>query len=222
MTRSFTEPIELNLNGLQQTLAAQAADMVQRQEASKVSRKALADQTKDFRKLPEEEKLASVKGLLKAYQGEIDTLSTRARHAETAYVSVFRMCSDVTDPLSVLRTAMTSLAGLTRAVRCHDEEKRVWHADRASIVVERDTLREKLAAVELQVCVLPRRLLSDSSCAKRWMRDRSGTGHATKRSLRVSDLPTNASVKLCSLNSPRPKIKSPHCARRFRPTTNIY
>ncbi|KAF8829096.1 hypothetical protein HHX47_DHR3000686 [Lentinula edodes] len=57
---------EINLSELQKTLDSQGIEIVDNQKDSFVGRKALADKTKNFKKLPDENKLGAFKGLLKA------------------------------------------------------------------------------------------------------------------------------------------------------------
>jgi len=54
-----------------------------------------------FRKLPEEEKLTGFGTLLKSYQGEIDTLTKRAKAAEAAFITAYKAVHDVPDPAPV-------------------------------------------------------------------------------------------------------------------------
>ncbi|KAG5720585.1 hypothetical protein E4T56_gene15099, partial [Termitomyces sp. T112] len=56
---------DINLTELQKTLDAQGIELVDNQKESVVGRKALADKTKEFKKLPEVEKPNTFKGLLK-------------------------------------------------------------------------------------------------------------------------------------------------------------
>jgi len=60
----------------------------------------------DFKKLPDEKRLTSVGSLLKSYQEEIDCLTRRAKYAEAAFLSVYRLFYEVPDPVPALVLAM--------------------------------------------------------------------------------------------------------------------
>ncbi|KAI0268768.1 CASP C terminal-domain-containing protein [Gloeopeniophorella convolvens] len=96
----------INLLELQKTLDAQGIEVVENQRESVVGRKALADKTKDFRKIPDEEKANAFKGLLKSYQTEIDNLTKRSKAAENAFLSVYKVLADAPDPYPFLEAAV--------------------------------------------------------------------------------------------------------------------
>jgi homeobox protein cut-like len=56
---------EIHLSELQKTLDAQGIEIVENQKESVVGRKNLSDRTKEYKKIPEEEKLNAWKSLLK-------------------------------------------------------------------------------------------------------------------------------------------------------------
>ncbi|KIJ49673.1 hypothetical protein M422DRAFT_246745 [Sphaerobolus stellatus SS14] len=97
---------EVNLTELQKTLEAQGLEVVENQKEGVVGRKALSDRTKDFKKLPDDEKLNAVKGLLKAYQTEIDHLTKRCKTTESAFLSVYKVLADAPDPYPLLEAAV--------------------------------------------------------------------------------------------------------------------
>ncbi|KAH8828571.1 hypothetical protein DL96DRAFT_1188704 [Flagelloscypha sp. PMI_526] len=55
----------INLSELQKTLDEQGVQIVDNQKESVIGRKGLSDKTKEWKKVPDEEKLAGFKGLLK-------------------------------------------------------------------------------------------------------------------------------------------------------------
>eukprot|EP00960_Hanusia_phi_P044864 756872-Hanusia_phi.AAC.3 len=91
------------------------------QESSTTSRKALAESTKNFRKLPDEEKLAAWGPLLKSYQTEIDSLTKRCKAAELAFINVFKALRDVPDPTSMLRTLCEELENMIALKTAYDK-----------------------------------------------------------------------------------------------------
>ena len=72
--------------------------LVQTQTEGLISRKRLAEQTREFRKLPDEARGDAVKPLLKAYQAEIDALTTRAKRAENVFLGVADRLKGAPDP----------------------------------------------------------------------------------------------------------------------------
>ncbi|EQC34730.1 hypothetical protein SDRG_07544 [Saprolegnia diclina VS20] len=92
-------------------LDAQGGSMQEQKEASLKSRKALAEHTKRFRKLASEpEKAASLPGLLKAYQEEIDTLTKRAKFSDNAFFTLYKALYEAPDPVPALEAALEASA----------------------------------------------------------------------------------------------------------------
>ncbi|KAM5530766.1 hypothetical protein V8D89_015573 [Ganoderma adspersum] len=97
---------DINLSELQKTLDAQGIEVVENLKESVVGRKALADRTKEFKKSPDEQKLTAIKGLLKAYQTEIDNLTKRSKTAENSFLSVYKVLAEAPDPYPLLEAAV--------------------------------------------------------------------------------------------------------------------
>ncbi|KZT72124.1 hypothetical protein DAEQUDRAFT_723291 [Daedalea quercina L-15889] len=106
---------DINLSDLQKTLDAQGIELVENQKESVVGRKALADRTKDFKKIPDEEKLSEFKGLLKAYQTEIDSLTKRSKTAENAFLNVYKVLAEAPDPYPLLEAAVDQAVKVAEA-----------------------------------------------------------------------------------------------------------
>lgn len=66
------------------------------------SRQQLAEMTKNFRKLGDTDKLEQLKSVIRAYQEEIDHLTSRSKHAEGAYLSITKMLTSAVDPVPYL------------------------------------------------------------------------------------------------------------------------
>ncbi|KAL1743372.1 CASP C terminal-domain-containing protein [Schizophyllum fasciatum] len=97
---------DVNLSDLQKQLDAQGIEIVDNQKESVVGRKALADKTKEFKRIPDPEKLTAYKGLLKAYQTEIDNLTKRSKTAENAFLNVYKVLAEAPDPYPLLEAAV--------------------------------------------------------------------------------------------------------------------
>lgn len=106
---------DINLSELQKTLDDQGIELVENQKESVVGRKALADRTKEFKKTPDEEKLTVFKGLLKAYQTEIDSLTKRSKSAENAFLNVYKVLAEAPDPYPLLEVAVDQTVKVAEA-----------------------------------------------------------------------------------------------------------
>ncbi|KAK7692571.1 hypothetical protein QCA50_004201 [Cerrena zonata] len=112
---------DINLSELQKTLDAQGIEIVENQKESVVGRKALADRTKDFKKISDDEKLNAFKGLLRAYQTEIDNLTKRSKSAENAFLSVYKVFAEAPDPYPLLEAAVDQTVKVAEARELESE-----------------------------------------------------------------------------------------------------
>ncbi|KAI0281035.1 CASP C terminal-domain-containing protein [Russula aff. rugulosa BPL654] len=115
----------ISLSELQKTLDAQGIEVVENQKESVVGRKALADKTKDFKKIPDEEKVNAFKGLLKSYQTEIDNLTKRSKVAESAFLNLYKVLADAPDPYPLLEAAVDQTVKIAETRDLEDELQRV-------------------------------------------------------------------------------------------------
>ncbi|KAJ7045771.1 CASP C terminal-domain-containing protein [Mycena alexandri] len=116
---------EINLSELQKTLDAQGIQLVDNQKESVVGRKALADKTKEFKKIPDGEKNEAFKGLLKAYQTEIDSLTKRSKASENAFLDVYKVLAEAPDPYPLLEAAVDQTVKVAEARDFESELKRL-------------------------------------------------------------------------------------------------
>ena len=103
---------DINLIDLQQQLDGTAPQVLEAQKAAVANRKKLADQTREFKKQPDTNKLESFKPLLKAYQTEIDTLTKRSKAAENAFLNVHSALTRAPDPYPLLEVTLEQAASL--------------------------------------------------------------------------------------------------------------
>ncbi|WWC64644.1 uncharacterized protein I303_107255 [Kwoniella dejecticola CBS 10117] len=107
---------EINLSELQKSLDSTALDLVENQKENLVGRKKLAEQTREFKKLPDDaEKFSAIKVLLKAYQGEIDSLTRRSKMSETSFLNVYKLLADAPDPYPLLDAAVDQTVKIAEA-----------------------------------------------------------------------------------------------------------
>lgn len=99
----------IDLTKLVPELDNTASDIVSHQRESLVSRKDLAQKTKDFRKLDDASKLAEFKSLLKAYQTFIDLLTSHGKTTSSAFLQLYSSISEAPDPYPLLEASVDAL-----------------------------------------------------------------------------------------------------------------
>ncbi|KAF8919832.1 CASP C terminal-domain-containing protein [Mucidula mucida] len=106
---------DVNLTDLQKTLDAQGVEVIDNQKANLVGRKGLSDKTKEFKRLSDDDKVPAIKGLLKAYQTEIDALTKRSRMAENAFLDLYKVLAEAPDPYPLLEAAVDQTVKIAEA-----------------------------------------------------------------------------------------------------------
>lgn len=106
---------DINLTTLQKTLDASGLEIVENQKDSLMGRKKLAEQTREFKKISDEEKVGAFKGLLKAYQSEIDALTKRSKTSESAFLHIYKLLAEAPDPYPILDAAVDQTVRATEA-----------------------------------------------------------------------------------------------------------
>ncbi|KAL8733101.1 MAG: hypothetical protein Q9166_002293 [cf. Caloplaca sp. 2 TL-2023] len=99
----------INLTKLVPELDTTASDIISHQRDALISRKDLAQKTKDFRKLDDTAKLAEFKGLLKSYQTFIDLLTSHGKTTSAAFLQVYSSISEAPDPYPLLEASVDAL-----------------------------------------------------------------------------------------------------------------
>lgn len=97
-----------DLNNRRAELDKQGLAIADRQEASLASRKQLSSDTRSFRKSLTDGMPISAKDvglMLRAYQAEVDSLTNRAKAAETNFISLYKALYDAPDPVDALAQA---------------------------------------------------------------------------------------------------------------------
>ncbi|KAJ1921081.1 hypothetical protein H4219_000939 [Mycoemilia scoparia] len=89
---------ELSLQQLLRELDNGSLEIIENQKDSLKARKNLAEQTKEFRRLSDEQKIKDFKKLLKEYQSEIDSLTKRMKFSEKLFLDLFERLQKVPDP----------------------------------------------------------------------------------------------------------------------------
>ena len=82
---------ELKLGEIQADMDQTATDLANRKDESDNSRKKLINESKKLKKDIPENSRKQVQPLLKLFQSEVDALSKRAKAAETAFLSIYKV-----------------------------------------------------------------------------------------------------------------------------------
>ncbi|ORX56214.1 hypothetical protein DM01DRAFT_251318 [Hesseltinella vesiculosa] len=150
----------VNLNAVQRDLDEQGLAIVENQKDGIVSRKRLAEHTREFKKLSDEDKLQQFKSLLKGYQSEIDNVTRRTKYAENAFLTIYKLLADVPDPLPLFEAAVEQSA---KAVDHQQLETRVKdlqdqlakheqvHQINDQLVQENAQLKQKVSQLETRM-----------------------------------------------------------------------
>lgn len=100
---------EIDLSSLQRKLDEQGIELKTQQKQSLASRKELASKTKEFKKLDDETKLSELKGILKMYQNEIDSLTTKQKKVESFFFGFYRLIAEAPDPKPLLEHSLDAV-----------------------------------------------------------------------------------------------------------------
>ncbi|PKI82303.1 hypothetical protein MVES1_003311 [Malassezia vespertilionis] len=141
---------DARLGALQALLASETQHVSDAQRDALASRKALAERTREFKREPPETQRESIRGLLKAYQTEIDALTTRAKHAEAVLANTSGRIGQMPDPYPVFEALVERTANAQDCVQlraaletsdanCATLQKRIMDAEmRISELAQRD------------------------------------------------------------------------------------
>jgi hypothetical protein len=137
----------------------QSAEMGVRQDASAEARRALGEELKSFRSLPDEAaKSAAVPAVLKRLQDEIDALSKRSRSAEKAFLVLIKDLLDAPDPVPALSSGVETIrllnASRDEAVRLQAalaEARGAGAGAAADARAELERLRRENAALDAEL-----------------------------------------------------------------------
>lgn len=103
---------DLDLEGLRPKLDEVGLKVAELQEESMQQRRRLAEATRDFKRTNEAVS-KTVGPLLKHYQEEIDRLTKRAKHGETAFLDLYQKLYEAPDPAPALALAFVTASRAT-------------------------------------------------------------------------------------------------------------
>lgn len=108
----------------------------------------------EFKKQPDDnEKFNSIKVLLKAYQGEIDSLTRRSKMSETSFLNLYKLLSDAPDPYPLLDAAVDQTVKVAEARMLESELARLReeNGDLKRQVGEMGSVEDKRKKAEAKV-----------------------------------------------------------------------
>lgn len=182
---------------LQQVLDEQSSKIIASQEEGAASRKALSAKTKAFRKLTDEEKLDEMRGLLKEYQSEIDSLTTRCKFAEASFMNVYKSLALLPDPEPLLNAKQTEIEKLQNELSLSPENS------------EKDsTLARELERQTVKVAQLERQLRdSNAKAGNSKNAARGSTENESRKMQRINELETELASQQVQLMKTQAELK---------------
>jgi homeobox protein cut-like len=99
---------EFDLDTMRNKLDDVGLRIAELQEEAVQNRKMLSDSTRKLRRDDAASITPGVGGLLRKYQEEIDRLSKRAKHSESAFLEVYQKLFDAPDPAPLLQAAFVT------------------------------------------------------------------------------------------------------------------
>ncbi|CCF59065.1 hypothetical protein KAFR_0G00320 [Kazachstania africana CBS 2517] len=149
---------------LQKELDTNVLEVKDKEQSSLESRKALATETKRFKKLESDEKLSQVNKIIKQYQQEIDNLTKRSKFSEQILFSIYAKLSEAPDPKPLIQNSLSRLSKIDDSKELKEkvedlEDKLTKYADYESLKsrlldLEQNaaiTLSKRLAAKEQEI-----------------------------------------------------------------------
>ncbi|KAF9573075.1 hypothetical protein EC968_009035 [Mortierella alpina] len=127
----------IQLPVIQQEMDNQSVELLEQQQQSLAGRKKLAELTREFKKVPDQEKLQQFKLLLRAYQGEIDSITKREKATAQAFLSVYNALGQAPDPAKLLQVAVDQTTKL--------DEINALQAENARLKEENTSLNKQAA-----------------------------------------------------------------------------
>ncbi|CAH2350633.1 protein CASP [[Candida] railenensis] len=137
---------EIDLPSLQRKLDDQGLELKEDQKKSLLNRKDLANKTKEFKKLADEEKLSQFKTLLKSYQNEIDSLTTKKKTVENYFFGIYRLIAEAPDPKPLLEVSLDAVVEYSDAENLKKEVSRL--NEELSKKADYDQLKQRLVRNE--------------------------------------------------------------------------
>ncbi|CAD7703410.1 unnamed protein product [Ostreobium quekettii] len=148
---------EFGLESLRPKLDELGLKIAEYQEESMQNRRRLAEVTREFRRKADDAVVRGVGDLLKQYQQEVDKLTKRAKHGETAFLDLYQKMYEAPDPTPAVSTALESasrILQLEAEVRQTAHELGEYQAESKELKNQELTIRrleDKIRSLESQL-----------------------------------------------------------------------
>lgn len=148
---------EFGLESLRPKLDETGLKIAEYQEVSMQNRRGLSEATREFRRKAQDTTVRAVGDLLKQYQQEVDRLTKRAKHGESAFLDLYQQLYEAPDPAQALSSALESasrILQLEAQVRRTAHELGEYQAESKEIKNQELTIRrleEKIRSLESQL-----------------------------------------------------------------------
>lgn len=143
---------EIDLSSLQKKLDEQGIELKSEQKLLLASRKQLASKTKEFKKLDNERKLTEFNTLLKQYQNEIDSLTSKQKKTEGFFFGFYRLIAEAPDPKPLLELSLDAILEMNESAELKKEVARL--NDELSRKADYDILKQRLLEGEQKAAEL--------------------------------------------------------------------
>lgn len=157
-----------DLTTLQKQLDKDVLEIKEKETQFLESRKSLASETKSFKKLVSEEKLANVNKIIKHYQQEIDSLTKRSKNSEVVLLDLYGKIAEAPDPKPLLQNSLQKLGKIddSKALR---EEIEVLE-DKLAKYADYENLKSRLLDLEQNsaVTLVKRLTAKEQEVNSRW------------------------------------------------------
>lgn len=139
----------IDLSNLQKELDSKALEVQNYQKESLIDRKELATQTKDFKKLTDDEKINKFNQLLKSYQNVIDSMNKKNKNIENLFFKVYRSIAEAPDPKPLLKSSLENISTNNELIKIKDENKIL--EEKLLKFADYDKLKEQIEKTEIQM-----------------------------------------------------------------------
>lgn len=127
---------------LQKELDATLIEIKSLEEQSLSSRKLLASETKRFKRLEESEKLVNINKIIKKYQNEIDSLTSRSKYSEQVLFRIYSKFSETPDPKFLLESIISQIDQKNETLAI--KQQNIQLSDRLSKIADYDKIKSRL------------------------------------------------------------------------------
>lgn len=157
-----------DLSSLQSQLDKDIIEIKERESQFLESRKSLASETKLFKKLPSDEKLASINKIIKHYQQEIDNLTKRSKSSEVLLLDIYGKICEAPDPTPLMLHSVDKLSKVDDSSVLKQQVEEL--EDKLAKYADYDNLKARLLDLEQNAAVtLARRLTAkEQEVSSRW------------------------------------------------------